>query len=44
MSSWFRRRGLAAVQLNVAAFSPTSQAFWRSIGFGDYMDRLWLDL
>jgi ribosomal protein S18 acetylase RimI-like enzyme len=44
MNSWFRRRGLAAVQLNVAALNPTSQAFWRALGFGDYMNRLWLDL
>jgi GNAT superfamily N-acetyltransferase len=44
LSSWFRGRGLAAVQLNVAAFNPTSQAFWRAMGFDDYLDRLWLDL
>jgi len=44
IGAWFRRRGLAAAQLNVAASNPTSQAFWRSMGFGDYMDRLWLDL
>jgi ribosomal protein S18 acetylase RimI-like enzyme len=44
MSAWFRRRGLAAAQVNVAALNPTAQAFWRAMGFGDYMDRLWLDL
>ena len=44
LSSWFKRRGLAVAQLNVAAFNPTSQAFWRTMGFSDYLDRMWLDL
>jgi hypothetical protein len=32
------------VQLNVSAVNPTSQAFWRAMGFQDYLDRMWLDL
>jgi ribosomal protein S18 acetylase RimI-like enzyme len=44
MRTWFQRRDLAAVQLSVAALNPTAQAFWRAMGFGDYMNRLWLDI
>jgi ribosomal protein S18 acetylase RimI-like enzyme len=42
--SWFRQRRLATVQLNVAALNATAQAFWRAMGFGDYMNRLWMDI
>jgi ribosomal-protein-alanine N-acetyltransferase len=42
--AWFRRRGLTTLQLNVAARNPVSQAFWHEMGFGDYMDRMWMDL
>ena len=41
---WFREKGLSTVQLNVAHFSPVSQAFWRAMGCEDYMDRLWFGL
>jgi len=41
---WFRRGGMSVVQLNVAAFNPVSSAFWREQGFGEYLNRLWLDL
>jgi ribosomal protein S18 acetylase RimI-like enzyme len=44
LRTWFRRHGLTVVQLNVAAVNPVSQAFWRAMGFGDYLDRMWLDL
>lgn len=44
LRAWFHRHGLTCVQLNVAALNPTSQAFWRAMGFQDYTDRLWLDL
>lgn len=44
LRSWFRRRNLTVVQLHVAAANPVSQAFWRAMGFADYMNRLWVDL
>jgi ribosomal protein S18 acetylase RimI-like enzyme len=44
LRKWFRRHGLTAVQLNVAAFNPASQAFWRGLGFDDYMHKMWLDI
>ena len=44
LQGWFREKGLSTVQLNVAHFSPVSQAFWRAVGCEDYMDRLWFGL
>ena len=44
LRKWFRSRGLAVVQLNVAALNPAAQAFWREMGFQDYVDRLWTDI
>jgi len=44
LRAWFHRHGLTSVQLNVSAVNPTSQAFWRAMGFQDYLDRMWLDL
>jgi len=44
LRNWLRHRGLTVVQLNAAACNPTSQAFWRKMGFQDFLDRLWLDL
>lgn len=44
LKEWFRQQGLAVVQLNVAAFNPTSQAFWRAMGFQDFLNQLWLDI
>jgi GNAT superfamily N-acetyltransferase len=44
LRAWFRRHGLSAMQVSVATFNPVSQAFWRTMGFSDYLDRMWLDL
>jgi ribosomal protein S18 acetylase RimI-like enzyme len=44
LRAWFHRHGQTSVQLNVSAVNPTSQGFWRAMGFQDYLDRLWLDL
>ena len=44
LQDWFREKGLSTVQLNVAHFSPVSQAFWRAVGCEDFMARLWLGL
>ena len=41
MRAWFREQGLLTMQVNVAARNPTSQAFWRALGFTDFLDRLW---
>jgi ribosomal protein S18 acetylase RimI-like enzyme len=44
LQEWFRQQGLTVVQLNVAALNPTSQAFWRAMGFQDFLNQMWLDL
>lgn len=44
LCDWFRRRGLTVIQLNAAAFNPVSQAFWREMGFRDFLERMWMDI
>jgi len=41
---WFHQQGLPVVQLSVAAQNPVSQAFWREMGFQDYMHKLWFEI
>jgi len=41
LRQWFREQGLRTMQVNVAACNPVSQAFWRAMGFTDFLDRLW---
>ncbi len=40
MENWFQRERVRSIELYVADANPISQAFWRKMGFGDYM-RLW---
>ncbi len=44
LAQWFRGRGVSVVELNAAAANPVSQAFWRKMGFGDYLLRLRTEL
>jgi ribosomal protein S18 acetylase RimI-like enzyme len=44
LQSWFKSSGAKTVTANVACANPVSQAFWRSQGFIDFMDRLWCEL
>lgn len=37
---WARGRGVLRVEVRVASRNPEGQAFWRSQGFGDFMDVL----
>jgi len=39
MMRWFREQRLRSAEVNVAARNPISTAFWRSAGFGDYLER-----
>ncbi|MBU0495949.1 MAG: GNAT family N-acetyltransferase [Chloroflexi bacterium] len=41
LRQWFSQQGLITMQVNVAARNPTSQAFWRAMGFADLLTRLW---
>lgn len=38
--AWIRGRGLNRIHLNVDTTNPVSQAFWKRLGFGDYMKTL----
>jgi ribosomal protein S18 acetylase RimI-like enzyme len=44
LKMWFREKGVAHLQLQVAHKNVASQAFWRAMGCTDYMDTLWYDL
>jgi ribosomal protein S18 acetylase RimI-like enzyme len=38
--AWARERGIARVEVRVAAENGAGQAFWRSVGFGPFVDVL----
>lgn len=37
---WFRARGLQAIEVQVVRANPASQAFWRKMGFSDFLRTL----
>ena len=39
-SGWARERGIERLEARVLARNPEGQAFWRALGFGDFMDVL----
>jgi ribosomal protein S18 acetylase RimI-like enzyme len=41
---WFRACGVTAVELFAAELNPASCAFWRSVGFADYLRLLRIEL
>lgn len=42
--SWFRSQGVSYVEVDVAVKNPAADAFWRKRGYGDFLERLRLDL
>ena len=42
--AWFRREKVTAIELFVAEANPVSMAFWRAMGFADYLRLLRRDL
>lgn len=38
--AWARAAGVARVEVRVAARNPAGQAFWRALGFADFVDVL----
>lgn len=44
LCEWFRAKGLSVIQLSTLHHNPVSQAFWRAMGFSDYLDRLWCEI
>lgn len=37
---WARERGVARLEVRVAVANPEGQAFWRAVGFGEFVDVL----
>lgn len=44
LREWFSSQRLSSIHVHVSHFSSVSQRFWRTLGFSDYMERLWCDL
>ncbi len=44
LRDWFRARGLHAIEVQVVRANPASQAFWRKMGFGDFLRTLRNDM
>jgi len=42
--SWFHRKGIDVVQLNVSPRNESGVRFWRSLGFEDFLEIKWRDL
>lgn len=40
LRDWFEKRGLVSIEGDVLHLNPVSQAFWRALGFTDFLDRL----
>ncbi len=40
IKDWFLARGLRAIEVQVVRANPASQAFWRKMGFGDFLRTL----
>jgi len=40
INAWFRERGIRIIHLTAATGNPIAQAFWRKMGFADYMTRM----
>lgn len=40
LRDWFRARGLTAIELQIVRANPASQAFWRKMGFSDFLRTL----
>ena len=37
MNAWFRERGVRIIHLTAATGNPLAQAFWRKMGYAEYM-------
>jgi len=41
---WFKRKGVSVVQLNVSGVNREGKAFWKSVGFEDFLEIKWLNM
>lgn len=44
LRAWFLAQGLTAIEVQVVRANPASQAFWRKMGYGDFLRTLRVDL
>jgi ribosomal protein S18 acetylase RimI-like enzyme len=44
MQQWFRSRHLPYALVNVSALNPGARAFWRKRGYGEFVEKLRLEL
>jgi GNAT superfamily N-acetyltransferase len=44
LHGWFRERGAPYAEVNVSAFNAGARAFWRKRGYGEFIERLRLEL
>jgi ribosomal protein S18 acetylase RimI-like enzyme len=44
LREWFKEKDLSVVQLNAAHRNSTSLAFWRAMGFEDYLHHMWKEI
>ena len=44
LRDWFQAQGLHALEAQIVRANPASQAFWRKMGFGDFLRTLRTDL
>jgi ribosomal protein S18 acetylase RimI-like enzyme len=44
LRSWFSRHGIKHVEVQVVRGNPASQAFWRKMGFGEFLRTLRCDM
>ncbi len=42
--AWFRERGVPYVEVDVSVKNPVARGFWRKQGYGDFLERLRMDL
>lgn len=44
LKGWLRRRGITTIQLQYYVRNERAAAFWNSLGFQPYYERMWLDI
>jgi ribosomal protein S18 acetylase RimI-like enzyme len=43
MRAWFLSRGVTSIEVQIVRANPASQAFWRKMGYGDFLRTLRAD-
>jgi ribosomal protein S18 acetylase RimI-like enzyme len=44
LRAWFLAQGLTAIELQIVRANPASQAFWRKMGYSDFLRTLRVDM